>query len=138
MDTYRSTHPKNRGDSIINIYNNKMGLSHPRPFGKWYRMYFNDLPIYHVSMAGVMAVSRDIIKQHDKAYYQRFLEQLETHENPEVGHYIERSWIALFHPVPEECLYIDYGLIFGGSHKTRRQRRQRRKQRYRSHLKYRI
>ena len=113
LNAYQSTHPNNRGDSIGNIYNRKMGLANPRPFGKWYKENFNDLPIYHVSLAGVMTVSRELIKQHDKAYYERFLKQLELHENPEVGHYIERSWIALFHPVPAESMHVDRGFMGG-------------------------
>ena len=97
-----------------------MGLASPRPFGKWYKQNFNDLPIYHVSLAGVMAVSRELIKQHDKEYYERFLKQLEEHENPEVGHYIERSWIALFDPVPPESMYVDGGYNIGGWRKLMR------------------
>jgi hypothetical protein len=38
--------------------------------------------------------------------YKHFLGYLSTHPNPEVGHYIERSWLAMFHPVPEECVHV--------------------------------
>ena len=120
LNAYQSTHPSNRGDPITNTYSRKMGLASPRPFGKWYKQNFNDLPIYHVSLAGVMAVSRELIKQHDKEYYERFLKQLEEHENPEVGHYIERSWIALFDPVPPESMYVDGGYNIGGWRKLMR------------------
>lgn len=128
LDAYQSTHPSNRGDAIGNMYDRKMGLASPRPFGKWYEANFKDLPVYYVSLAGVMTLSRELIKQHDKAYYERFLKQLEEHENPEVGHYIERSWIALFNPVPAESMYIDGGFI-GGWRKLMRLGTRKRKHR---------
>ena len=31
--------------------------------------------------------------------YEKLLSAVERHSNPEVGHYIERSWAAIFHPL---------------------------------------
>eukprot|EP01034_Spumella_vulgaris_P024033 gene24033-30329_t len=53
----------------------------------------------------MFAVSREHIHQHDIEYYRSLLKSLETHANPEDGHFIERSWVAVFHPIPEHCLY---------------------------------
>ena len=40
----------------------------------------------------------DIIK-HDITWFQQLLNAVSRHSNPEVGHYIERSWGAIFHPM---------------------------------------
>ena len=40
----------------------------------------------------------DIIK-HTVDRYQQLLNAVSRHSNPEVGHYIERSWGAIFHPL---------------------------------------
>ena len=40
----------------------------------------------------------DIIK-HPISRYQNLLAGVERHSNPEVGHYFERSWCAVFHPL---------------------------------------
>ena len=44
-------------------------------------------------------VSRNDIRQHPKKYYQNFLDELSKSPNPEVGHYVERSWCAIFYPL---------------------------------------
>ena len=45
------------------------------------------------------------IQQHPVEYYKRLRAMLENHSNPEVGHYIERAWGAIFWPYPSECMY---------------------------------
>ena len=39
------------------------------------------------------------------AYYQRLERMLDDHPNPEVGHYMERAWGAVFWPYEAECFY---------------------------------
>ena len=42
------------------------------------------------------AVSKTLIKNKPKSFYQNILRYIEHHINPELGHYIERSWIIFF------------------------------------------
>lgn len=75
-----------------------------RPFGKFYRHAFPDQPqVRGVVYQGVFAVSRAHIRQHPRQRYERLLRLLDDHSNPEAGHYVERAWLAAFHPVPRRC-----------------------------------
>jgi len=75
-----------------------------RPFNKWYAHFFEGINICEVSFNGIFAVSREHILQHSKEYYEALLSALSHSSNPEDGHYLERSWVAVFHPLPKECL----------------------------------
>jgi hypothetical protein len=70
-----------------------------RPFGKWYESVFGNSVVNHVTYLGIYSVSKHDILQHPLEYYKNLLLQLETSSNPEVGHYMERSWAAVFHPM---------------------------------------
>ncbi len=76
-----------------------------RPFGKWYNEHFPNASTKVACFYGIFAVLRDHIRQHPVSYYQAFLDQLSVGSNPEVGHYMERSWATLFYPYPESCVY---------------------------------
>lgn len=80
-------------------------LSPHRPFGEFYRQNFPDrLRVREVMYKGVFAASRDLIHQTPRESYARLLSYLDNHSNPEAGHFIERSWLAMFHPIPDECI----------------------------------
>jgi len=111
FDRYRSSHPKNN-EGILNLHALQMKPASPRPFGKWFEKHFPKLNIYYISHTGIMAISRIHIHQHPKSYYERFLKELEGHPNPEVGHYFERAWLAIFHPIPESCIYEGGGYTY--------------------------
>ena len=49
-------------------------------------------------------MAREHIHQRTLDSYIDLYKFLNTHPNPEVGHYFERSWVAVFHPVPETCM----------------------------------
>lgn len=74
----------------------KLELSKIRPFGKWFDTYFN-CNISFVSYLGILGISKRDILNHPKSYYEKLLIQLQNSSNPEVGHYIERSWEAIFY-----------------------------------------
>jgi hypothetical protein len=102
-----------------------------RPFGKWFSHFFfssssssspsfsslpeeeeeekekESLPMIHVSCyTGVFAVSsRHITQNRSQLFYRELLEEVVVHSNPEAGHFLERSWLAVFHPIPEECVF---------------------------------
>jgi len=69
-----------------------------RPFGKWYETKFPNIHVKYVSYTGILGISKKHILQHPKSYYENLIRELSTHSNPEVGHYFERSWAAIFTP----------------------------------------
>ncbi|MBC7636956.1 MAG: DUF3431 domain-containing protein [Acetobacteraceae bacterium] len=53
-------------------------------------------PVMVVSFSGCFAVSRDAVRGRPKAFYETLLKALSRHRNPEIGHYMERLWCAIF------------------------------------------
>jgi hypothetical protein len=92
LDNYVSAYEKNRHNE------EKLLLAEIRPFGKWYEARFPDIHITQVSYSGILGISKKHILQHPKSYYENLVRELSTHSNPEVGHYFERSWAAIFTP----------------------------------------
>jgi len=95
LDEWCSSSHQNR----ISNSESKLHPSLIRPYGKWYFHHFKDLKIDYYSYHGIFAVDKDDILQHPKSRYENIMKELEVHSNPEVGHYTERSWHALFHPL---------------------------------------
>jgi len=84
----------------------KLLLSPIRPFGKWYEKLFNtNINITVITYLSMFAVHKNHITQHPIEYYNNIIYFINTHSNPEVGHYIERSWAAIFYPYPNNCIY---------------------------------
>ena len=104
LDAYRSSDTQNH-NGILDIETMIMKPSNPRPFGKWYEKHFPGISITKSVYAGIFAVSKRHIHQHTRDYYANLMKELEGHPNPEVGHYFERAWLAVFHPIPDECTY---------------------------------
>lgn len=99
LDTWKCTHEKNdQLYSKTTNMNNSLELSPIRPFGRWYQYYFGNLKIKNSSFCGIFSISKINILQKPVHYYEIFLKQLETSANPEIAHYIERSWAAILHP----------------------------------------
>lgn len=102
LDEWETTNLDNK------LLNNekKLLLSNIRPYGKWYEQMFNiNNNIKIITYLSIFSVHKNHITQHSKEYYQKFLNLLNFHSNPEVGHYIERSWGAIFYPYPDKCLF---------------------------------
>ena len=70
-----------------------------RPFGKWYSYFFGNQLCKYVSYWGIFSMDRRDIIKHNIHKYIKLLGAIGCHSNPEVGHYIERSWEAIFHPL---------------------------------------
>lgn len=70
-----------------------------RPFGKWYESNFGDIVVKNVTYQAIFSISKKDILNHPLEYYKNLMVQLETSSNPEVGHYMERAWAAVFHPI---------------------------------------
>ena len=77
----------------------KLELSEIRPFGKWYEHYFNDIKIRFMTYWSIFSINSKDILQHPKEYYENLIKQLSNSSNPEVGHYFERAWRAVFFPM---------------------------------------
>jgi hypothetical protein len=86
-------------DKRNNMGTAKLYPAEIRPFGKWYEKKFGDLVVNAVAYYGVFSASRDHIKNRALDFYQELLRELSVSQNPEVGHYVERSWLAIFHPM---------------------------------------
>lgn len=83
----------------------KLKPANVRPFGKWYKDKFKH-KTHYVSFFGILGINKKHIQQHPKNYYQTLIKELDTHSNPEVGHYFERSWNAIFYPM-KDAKFID-------------------------------
>jgi hypothetical protein len=70
-------------------------------FGTWFEQHVHAvfpesgkvIPFYK---NGLFAVSRYVIQTRPISYYETLLLQLQQHEDPEIGHYLERSWLYVF------------------------------------------
>jgi Protein of unknown function (DUF3431) len=80
-------------------------LSPIRPLGPWLDHYLPGTPLPMLTYGAIFAVSNGLILQHPVSRYQKLLETVNTAPDMETGHYIERVWTAIFHPIPETCLY---------------------------------
>ena len=76
-----------------------------RPFGDWYTHFFDKTSVNVVSYMSIFAVSKYHIQQHPRSYYESMMPCCCHHINPEEGHFIERAWVAIFHPLPDSCLF---------------------------------
>ena len=102
MDEYQSQNIQNRS---LNPESN-LELSEIRPFGRWFEYYFNGITIRNVTYWGIFSVDKRDILQHPKEYYDNLIKQLCNSSNPEVGHYFERAWCAVFYPMRHSIIQI--------------------------------
>ena len=95
LDTWQTTDKKNF------LLNNESVLqkSQIRPYGNWYTHFFGNIKAHWVTMCGIFSVDKRDIIQHPVERYQELLKTVSSHSNPEAGHYIERSWCAIFYPL---------------------------------------
>jgi hypothetical protein len=49
-------------------------------------------------MNSIFALTKETILQKPKSYYESLLKQINSHHNPEEGHYFERAWDTVFYP----------------------------------------
>lgn len=108
MDMYNFTIDNWKATNADNIAINSedaLQKSPIRPFGAWFDHNFPDHPPYRVvCYYGIFAVSKEHIMQHSVSRYESLMAYLDNHSNPEVGHYMERSWGAVFYPYPDSCI----------------------------------
>lgn len=102
---------KNLGDFMLdnwqssNIQNleknneKSLKLSHIRPYGNWFDYYFGKIRVHFLCYWSIFSIDKRDIIQHPISRYIILVNQLNTSSNPEIGHYIERSWCAIFYPM---------------------------------------
>jgi hypothetical protein len=95
IDTYQSTNEENKK---VNP-EKELTKSEIRPFGRWYKHHFGDLVTKKYSWNGIFAVHKRHILQHPREYYENLIKELEVSSSPEVVHYFERAWGAVFGPL---------------------------------------
>jgi hypothetical protein len=95
MDEWTSSNEKNKDMNETS----SLQPCPQRPFGVWYRFNFPDTPLTHIQYSGIFAVARDDIIQHPIERYRNLIRYLDSHSNPEAGHYIERAWHSIFSPI---------------------------------------
>ena len=95
LDNWTCTHPSNAAQNPERA----LALSPLRPFGKWYAAHFGDVAADFMTYHGVFSVAATDVLAHPVERYGRILNELAHHSNPEVGHYLERAWAALFFPL---------------------------------------
>ena len=91
-----------QSSNLKNIKNNPESIllkSNIRPYGKWFTNRFGNIIVNYYCNLGIFSIDKRDIIQHPKSYYENLIKDLNTHSNPEVGHYYERSWAAVFHPL---------------------------------------
>jgi hypothetical protein len=71
------------------------------PYGEWFERHVGrPLPSDHsqhlMFPCGVFAATRERIRSRPRAYYESLLAQLAHDNNPEEGHFMERSWYYVF------------------------------------------
>ena len=97
IDDYASTQIQNKSANP----ENKLLPAEIRPYGKWHDERFPGVVTQYVSWNCILGMHKRHILQHPKSYYENLIRELETHSNPEVGHYYERSWMSVFHPMTD-------------------------------------
>jgi hypothetical protein len=102
LDNWRSTNNQNFDKNNESM----LDLSLIRPFGKWYKYNFRNIIVNFVCYWGIFSLDKRDIIQHPINRYINLINQLNSSSNPEVGHYIERSWAAIFHPMNYTKLII--------------------------------
>jgi len=86
-----------------------------RPYGKWYKTFFGEALETKWTYWGIFAIHKNDIIQHPIIRYKTLLSILSTHSNPEAGHYVERSWCAIFSPKKHTSFYYYRHVLFDRS-----------------------
>jgi hypothetical protein len=103
IDYHKSGDINNRQRNI----KSELQKSPIRPLKRWFEHNFPGEIIKYVHYKGTFAVSKEHIHNRTKEFYQKLIKYLEEDSNPEVGHYMERSWATIFQPLPEQCVYYN-------------------------------
>ena len=104
IDEWKSSNNLNAGKNM----GDELQPCDPRPFGKWYEQIFNEsnTPISALCYYGIFSVSKNNIHNRSLSFYENLIKYVDSHHNTEAGHYFERAWIAIFHPIEINRLFL--------------------------------
>jgi hypothetical protein len=107
MDRYFMSHATN----LITDENSKTVPCKFRPFGNWYNELFGNILTTRAAYNHIIAIKREHILRKPIEYYKRlikFFHPQDLDRQPEVVHYFERAWQAIFFPLDENinCVYV--------------------------------
>jgi hypothetical protein len=94
IDYYVGSDDKNK----LLVKDGTLEESEYRPFGKWFIHHFGEESKDKFKCStrfGILSISKEDIHKNTVDYYKKFYEEMKF-PNPEVGHYIERSWAPIF------------------------------------------
>jgi hypothetical protein len=95
LDNWSCSNPDNFSKNSENVlYKCKL-----RPYAKWYNYFFGNITAHWYTPGGIFSIDKRDIIQHPKTKYINIIQPVNTHSNPEAGHYIERSWGVIFFPL---------------------------------------
>ena len=106
IDNYKTNHKAN----LLKNPEVELKKSSIRPFGKWFDNMFGDIKVNCIMYYGIFSIHKNDVIQHPVDKYETIIKELSDHSNPEVGHYTERSWCAIFHPI-RDTYVIKYNKI---------------------------
>lgn len=92
-DKYKCTNAANKQTCIDDIQKSDI-----RPFGKWYEKNIGNNKNDCIAYNSIFSVAKEDIRQFPVEYYKKLFEEVDKKENPETGHYFERSWLGVFNP----------------------------------------
>jgi hypothetical protein len=95
LDEWKTSDSQN----FIKNDESKLQLAKIRPYGLWYKYFFGNTIAKWSTWWGIFSVDKRDIIQHPITRYQLLILTISNHSNPEAGHYIERSWGAIFFPL---------------------------------------
>jgi hypothetical protein len=64
-----------------------------------------EVTINGVNYFTIFAVSREHIRNRSKESYKELINLVNKDKNEETAHYFERAFLAVFHPIPDYCIY---------------------------------
>jgi hypothetical protein len=73
--------------------------SFARPYYKWFLYNFGYIQPKSFLYRDIFSIHKEDIVKHPKRRYARLVNQMSQHHNPEISHYVERSWAAIFYPL---------------------------------------
>jgi hypothetical protein len=107
VDAYASTTAENRKQNSEYM----IRKSQFRPFQIWFENNIGTDKVPYVIHYGIFSVNKKDILQKPKSYYEKLLNLLSDHSNPEDGHYFEKSWGAVFYPLNNTHAVIDPDVV---------------------------
>lgn len=77
-----------------------------RPFGAWYKAHFPGVSSPYQPYFAILSATRADIHKRPREFYKKLLDEVSKGPFHEANHYLERSWPAIFDPLPESSLHI--------------------------------